>query len=71
MAKGKLSHYWQLLLLSQCFQKSSAAVAGVNMWGKGLTLSSPKVILRFLHTSQIQHYLSFIHQNYPSHKCIT
>ena len=38
MAEGEIARFDQILFLSQCFQKSSAAEASesVCMWGKGL-----------------------------------
>ena len=39
LAKGEIAHHEQFHLLSQCFQKSSAAEASENIYicGKGLT----------------------------------
>ena len=47
VAKGEIAHFGQFLLLTQCFQKSSAADASesVNMWERiKLTHSTPNFL---------------------------
>ena len=48
VAKGEIAHYEQFLLLSQCFQKSSAAETSENVYMRQMVKNTVDMALKTL-----------------------
>ena len=61
-ANGEIAHYGHCLLLSQCFQRSSAAEApeGVHIWERVIIIMTHWAIKRIVGQGEINHFVHFL-----------